>query len=82
MGLTVRREDYCDDSRALHQALLSWTRRHFLTLHARSPEVAEACLAGSITHDVAGRRLVKTYSGRLGREPDRSYLDLDPAASV
>ncbi len=64
MGLTVSDQDYFDDSKALHEAILSWTKRNFAWLHTYNPRVAEACLVDDITCDVDRRRLVKTYDRR------------------
>lgn len=69
-----------DSESALGRALLPWVRRNYLRLYSEYPEVAKAVLSGGISFDTAGKRLVKTYTSFLGKEPDRDYLDLDPVS--
>lgn len=66
-------------TRALKRAIVRWTQRNFLSLYSQYPDVAEACIGGTITFDKDDRRLVKTYRGSLGREPAREFLVLEPA---
>ncbi|MFC2279569.1 MAG: hypothetical protein ACFNUL_10150, partial [Cardiobacterium hominis] len=79
MGLTISPGDYHKDSRALHRAVLAWTKKNYVWLHGYNPRVAEACLGDGITYDAENRRLVfmKPAEG-LRREPIYVYLDLDP----
>lgn len=78
MGLTVRQGDYGKDTRALHRAVLAWTKKHFVWLHGYNPRVAEECLVDGITFDMENRRLVRTSPAQgLRREPSHVYLDLD-----
>jgi hypothetical protein len=80
MGLTVRADNYDKDSRALQKAVLRWTRKNFVWLHERTPQVAGACLVDGMSYDAENRRLVKTYPAEgLRREPHYVYFDLDPA---
>lgn len=80
MGLTVRTGECDKDSRALHKAVLRWTRKNFVWLHEHSPRVAAACLVDGMSYDAENRRLVKTYPAEgLRREPHYVYLELDPA---
>lgn len=82
MGLTVRKDDYDKDSRALQIAVLAWTRKNFVWLHAYNSRVAEACLVEGITFEGEHRRLVRTSpADGLRREPSHVYLALDPPAS-
>ena len=79
MGLTVRKDGYDKDSRALQRAILAWTRKNFVWLHGYNPRVAEACLVDSMTFDSENRRLVRTSPAEgLRREPSYIYLELDP----
>lgn len=79
MGLSIIPGDYHKDSRALHRAVLAWTKKNYVWLHGYNPRVAEACLGDGITYDAENRRLVfmKPAEG-LRREPIYVYLDLDP----
>ena len=79
MGLSIIPGDYHKDSRALHRAVLAWTKKNYAWLHGYNPRVAEACLGDGITYDAENRRLVfmKPAEG-LRREPIYIYLDLDP----
>ena len=68
------------DSRALHKAILAWTRKNYAWLHAYNPRIAEACLVDGTTYDVENHRLVKTYPAEgLRREPNYVYLEVDSA---
>ena len=70
MGLAARKDDYDKDSRALHKAILAWTRKNYAWLHGYNPRVAEACLVNGMTYDTEKLRLVKTYpADGLRREP-------------
>jgi hypothetical protein len=80
MGLNLRKVDYDRDSRALHKAILAWTKNNYAWLHAYNPRIAEACLVDGITYDAENLRLVKTYPAEgLRREPQYVYLEIDPA---
>ncbi|WP_314911998.1 hypothetical protein [Cardiobacterium hominis] len=79
IGLTISPDDHHKDSRALHRAVLAWTKKNYVWLHGYNPRVAGACLGDGITYDAENRRLVlmKPAEG-LRREPIYVYLDLDP----
>lgn len=80
MGLKLREADYDKDSRALHKAILAWTKKHYAWLHDYNPRVAEACLVDGMTYDAENRRIVKTYPAEgLRREAQYVYLDVEPA---
>lgn len=64
-------------TRALKRMVLTWVRTNFLTLHREYPDVARACIGGTITFDQENGRLVKTYRGSLGKEPAREFLELE-----
>ena len=79
MGLSVRKEDYFKDSKALHKAILSWTKKNFAWVHSYNPRVAGACLVEGITYEAERLRLVKTYPAEgLRREPAYEYFDVNP----
>jgi hypothetical protein len=79
MGLTARgkgsERDVFDH---LHRAILLWTRKNLIRLYNEYPEVAKACLIGSVKFEACEGRLVKTYVSMLGKEGQREYLILDP----
>ena len=77
MGLSIIPGDYHKDSRALHRAVLAWTKKNYAWLHEYNPSVAEECLGDGMTYDAENRRLVYMSPAEgLRREP--IYLDLDP----
>lgn len=79
MGLERRKEDYFRDSRALHRAILTWTRKNFARLRDYDPRVAEACLVDGMTYDAPNHRIVKTYPLGLGKSVAQcAYLNIDP----
>lgn len=79
LGFRVDNEAYkTRATRAFKRLIIEWTKRNFLTLYAKYPPVAEACIGGTITFDKERGRLVKTYSAYFGKEPVREYLELDP----
>jgi hypothetical protein len=83
MGLHVgKKSGYGSEEYALRKVILAWTKRNFLTLYARLPDVAEAAIMGSITFDKENNRLVKTYFKGLSREAPKEFLDLDPPRNV
>lgn len=79
LGLRVREEDYFTDSRPLHRAILSWTKRHFAWLHDYNSRVADACLVDRFSYDAGQLRIVKTYPAEgLQREATYDILTVDP----
>jgi hypothetical protein len=79
MGLERKKDDCFKDSRALHKAILIWTRKNFAWMYNYNPRVGEACLVDGFTYDVASHRIVKTYPAEgLNREAQYVYLDVDP----
>jgi hypothetical protein len=80
LGLKLVDRSYDKDSRALHMAILAWTKRHYAWLHGYNHEVAEACLVDGMAYDVESRRIVKTYPAEgLRRQAHIVYLDVDAA---
>jgi hypothetical protein len=79
MGLALVTQDYDKDSKALHKAVLSWTRKKYAWLHSYNPHVAEACLMDGMTYEAERLRLVRTHPAEgLRREPHIVYLDVEP----
>jgi hypothetical protein len=83
MGFKCRKEDWNKDSRALHKAILIWTRKNFAWLYNENPRVGEACLVEGLTYDAASHRIVRTYpADGLNREAQYVYLDVDPLPTL
>jgi len=77
MGLKLdKHKSYDRDYFALHKVLLKWTRENYLKIRNNLPDVADACLIGSISFDEENNRLVKTYIKGLNKEAPKEYLDL------
>lgn len=75
MGL--REGSHEKEGRALHKAVLAWTRKNYVWLHKYNFRVAEACLVSNTTYDEANCRLVKTSPAEgLRREAHHVYLEL------
>jgi hypothetical protein len=77
MGFTVIEGNDRKDSRALQKVMLTWTRKNYIWLHEYNPRIAEACLVDGITYDMSNRRLVRTSTNELEREPKYFYFNLD-----
>jgi hypothetical protein len=79
LGLELSSAAHFSDSRALHKAVLSWTKKYYASLYAYNSEVAEDCLVEGMSYDVTGNRIVQTYPrGGLRRTAHYKYLELDP----
>ncbi len=79
MGIVVgNKRDFDRGEYAIRKAVVRWTTKYFLSLHAAQPYVAETCLLGPITLDEKNSRLVRTYSRNLDLEQHRDFLGLDP----
>lgn len=78
LGLTLpeKKRAFRSDEYALKKAILAWTKKHYLRLVEVQPEVAAACLAGTVTFDADNARLVKTYVKGLRLEAPKEYLEL------
>lgn len=62
----------------LRRYVLAWTRRNYLRLRRDFPDIAQACLMGSITFDEQGQRLVKSFRKSMDGTVPQNYLDLLP----
>lgn len=83
MGLAQSQAAYDKDSRALHKAVLSWTRKNFIWLHEYNQRVGDACLVEGITYDSKNLRLVRTALVEgLRVEPSYVYLELNPPPEI
>ncbi len=79
MGPVFHRRSYKELYNPLHRLILNWVKRNYLTLKARQPFVAEACMIGSLEFDEANNRITKSYIRGLGLTEPQEYIDLDPA---
>jgi hypothetical protein len=61
----------------LQAAALQWARANFKKLLSDHPQVANACLQGSVSYDGDNHRLVQTYENATEKEPIYEFLDLD-----
>lgn len=83
MGLQVHRaSDFGREYRALHQAILAWTKRNFVELQRRAPQIFEDCLPPCMSYDQDRVRLVRVFEVNAFRStPEYVYFDLDQPAS-
>jgi hypothetical protein len=78
MGLSIRESDRDRGTKALHKAILQWTKNNYARLYYENPQVGDACLVDGFTYDASNHRLVRTYPANgLRREPSYVYLDID-----
>jgi len=83
MGLRRNKERYFNDSRALHRAILIWTKKNFARLCDFDKRIAEACLVDGMTYDAANHQIVREYLRWPGqREPHCVFLSVDPHVTV
>lgn len=61
----------------IRRAVIEWTRKNYLWLAKRSPQVAKAVLIADLSFDPKKRRLVKTYFRGLNRRAPQAFLLLD-----
>lgn len=71
-GTTIGRED-----RALHVVMIAWLKNNYIALREKQPDVANACVIGSITYEEDTKRLAKSYRKGLRLEEPKEYLELD-----
>jgi hypothetical protein len=79
MGLSTARHGFNKPQQALSRVAIDWARRSYLKLHENYPNVAKACLVGTITFDEKASLLIKTYAAGIENEPARQTLQLDPS---
>jgi hypothetical protein len=79
LGLTPidRHTGYQKEFYPLQLMVLKWVKANFRKLLSDHPQVAQACLQGSISYDGDGHRLVQTYENAIGKEPQRIFFQLD-----
>ena len=70
-GITVDREH-----RALHVVMVAWLKKNYVALQEKQPDVANACIIGSITYEKDKKRIVKSYIKGLRLEEPKEYLEL------
>lgn len=78
MGPVVRDKNYNIDRsyRALHIAVVSWLKNNYLDLIDRQPDVAKACIIGSISYDKENKQIVKSNIKGLRIEEPKEFLSL------
>ncbi|MCK5518059.1 MAG: hypothetical protein KAI61_01470 [Alphaproteobacteria bacterium] len=78
MGLVVygRERSINKHYRALHKAMVVWIKKNYLPLIDRQPDVAKACIIGSITFDEDNKKIVKSYIKGLNLEEPTESLNL------
>lgn len=80
LGLDDTRSDHSKDTRALHVALLRWTRRNYIKIYRSNTRLAAACLVEGVEFDAANSRLTRVYGLNPTDAPKYAYLDLDPVS--
>lgn len=73
----LNKNQYQREVYALAKATHSWTRKNYLHMRQKYPDVAESALIGSLSFDKDNNRLVKTYRKGLNQEAPKDYLYLD-----
>jgi hypothetical protein len=76
-ALVVRRDFRRDEEFPIRRAVIGWTRKNYLWLVKRSPQVAKAVLIADLSFDPKRKRLIKTYFRGLNRRAAQSILPLD-----
>ena len=79
LGLTAgnRRQSLNREDYALRICVISWTKKNYKMLLSEHPNVAKACLQGSVTYDPEKHQLTKTFNDATGKEVPREVLILD-----
>lgn len=78
LGLTAgnRREKFNREDYALRVCVINWAKKNKMLL-TEHPNVAKACLQGSVTYDLENHRLVKTFGDETAKEVPKEFLILD-----
>ena len=78
MGLRPDEAGYQKESTVLHKALLAWTKRNFVILQKKSPQVFNDCLSDGLSYDARRCRLIATCEINAFRtEPECFYFNLE-----
>lgn len=77
MGLVIGTRKDSDRTYPIRNVVINWTKKNYLSLRKENPDVADACLMGSISFDKENSRLFKTYFKGLNLEAPKEFLDLD-----
>tara|TARA_A100000171_G_C2130113_1_gene146132 strand:- start:663 stop:2495 length:1833 start_codon:yes stop_codon:yes gene_type:complete len=64
------------EQRALHKAMIGWLKNNYLDLIDKQPDVANACIIGSISYDEDKKQIIKSYIKGLRLEESKEYLSL------
>jgi hypothetical protein len=70
------------DEHLFRKAIVGWTKRNYLRIVEANPDVAAACIIGSISFDAEEKQLSKSYLKGLNREEPRDTLDLDATSAT
>ena len=73
MGLSVSKDSYYHDSRALQLAVLRWTKKRYAWVYSENPVLAAACLVDGFTYEPDNNRIVHTRPAD-GRRQQASYI--------
>ncbi|MBM6593030.1 hypothetical protein [Microvirga pudoricolor] len=79
LGLTLpdRRKGYGREFYPLQLMALRWVKTNYRKLLNDHPNVAAACILGSVSYDAEHHRLVSTDFSKIRKEPNREYFELD-----
>lgn len=77
MGLVPRNDFHTKKYYALHKLIIKWMVKNFHGLFVKCPDVAMACLQGTITYDKDNNQLQKTYLSTMSRESNTITLQLN-----
>lgn len=78
MGFEIRDQNN-HDYKALHKAILSWTKKNYSWLYFSNLGMAKECLVDSITYDAERLRLAKTWPAEGTRpKPKSLYFYVNP----
>lgn len=78
LGLNLRKQKVYKESKALHKAVLSWTKKNYAWLNSYDPKIAAGCLVEGFTYDDINSRIIKTYpSEGLRRKPKDVFFYVD-----
>jgi hypothetical protein len=69
-----RHKGHRKEDSPLQAVAARWASKNYARLLSDHPEVAAACLMGSVTYDNVGHRFVKTFADHTRKEPQREYL--------
>ena len=79
MGVRLPDRSRDRDNRAVHKAVLSWTKKNYAWLREYNAKIGEACLVEDARYDAEHRRIIKTWpADRLRRKPHEVVFEVNP----